>query len=87
MQILFLSFGIDVLIHAVLKFGLHTSYIYGGHFVFVIPMLWGWGVKAYQNTKFYPFTIGLTFILGFYLLLNNGYRMVEFFDFLNQYYR
>lgn len=86
-QILFLSFGVDVLIHAVLKFGLHTSYIYGGHFVFVIPMLWGWGIKAYQNTKFYPFTIGLTTILGFYLLLNNGYRMLEFFDFLNQYYR
>ncbi len=33
-QILMLSFFVDIIIHCVLKFGLHTSYIYGGHFYF-----------------------------------------------------
>ncbi|MFN8364349.1 MAG: DUF6080 domain-containing protein [Cloacibacterium normanense] len=30
-----LSFFVDIIIHCVLKFGLHTSYIYGGHFIFL----------------------------------------------------
>ena len=38
-QILMISFAVDIIIHCILKFGLHTSYIYGGHFVFVYPLL------------------------------------------------
>ena len=32
-QILMISFLVDIAIHCILKFGLHTSYIYGGHFI------------------------------------------------------
>lgn len=86
-QILMLSFLIDVIIHAVLKFGLHTSYIYGGHFVFVFPLLLGWLFYSYRNK---PSVLSGLFAtvsaLLLYLAVNNIYRMAEFFEFLNRYY-
>ncbi|NHW58788.1 hypothetical protein HA378_26850, partial [Escherichia coli] len=81
-QVLMLSFLIDIMIHCVLKFGLHTSYIYGGHFVFVIPLILGWLLHSYRkNTNA---TLGLQLLLGLltlFLALNNFYRMDEFFSF------
>ncbi len=87
-QIIMLSFLVDVIIHCVLKFGLHTSYIYGGHYIFVVPLLIGWLFYAYRDspkilTGLY-FTVGLCFV---YLATNNIFRMSEFFTFLNLYYQ
>lgn len=87
-QVLMLSFLIDVIIHCILKFGLHTSYIYGGHFVFVYPLLIGWLFFAYRNSSAI-FTV-LLIVLSFmfvYLGMNNYFRMEEFFIFLNKYYQ
>lgn len=87
-QILMLSFLVDIIIHAVLKFGLHTSYIYGGHFVFVYPLLWGWLLQSYSDKKMvYQSILAVTVLMFCYLMLNNGYRIAEFFDFLERYYR
>lgn len=86
-QILALSFLVDVLIHAVLKFGLHTSYIYGGHFVFVYPLLWGWWLKSYHQKPIFKGMLAVTIVFTVFLFLNNSYRMSEFFTFLNLYYR
>ena len=87
-QILMISLLVDIVIHCVLKFGLHTSYIYGGHFIFVIPLMLGWLFYGYKDS---PKLISLLYvtvsILFFYLAINNVYRMVEFFDFLERYYR
>lgn len=87
-QILMISFLVDIIIHCVLKFGLHTSYIYGGHFVFVVPMMLGWLFYGYRKSPkmltFLTFVVGLLFV---YLLANNLYRMQEFFWFLEKYYR
>ncbi|MDY3547761.1 DUF6080 domain-containing protein [Riemerella anatipestifer] len=86
-QVLMLSFLVDIMIHCVLKFGLHTSYIYGGHFVFVIPLILGWLLHSYRkNTNA---TLGLQLFLGLmtlFLALNNFYRMNEFLSFLAMYY-
>lgn len=87
-QILMLSFLVDVLIHCVLKFGLHTSYIYGGHFVFVIPMMWGWLFYSYKKSpRMLSFLVFLVGIITVYFITNNLYRMQEFFGFVEQYYR
>ena len=87
-QILMISFLVDIVIHCVLKFGLHTSYIYGGHFIFVIPLMLGWLFYGYKDS---PKIVALLYvtvsILFFYLAINNVYRMIEFFDFLEMYYR
>lgn len=86
-QILMISFLVDIMIHCVLKFGLHTSYIYGGHFVFVFPLLLGWLFYAYKKSpKILSMIYVLVSLIFGYLFLNNLYRMQEFFDFLNQYY-
>ena len=86
-QILMLSFLVDIIIHCVLKFGLHTSYIYGGHFVFVYPLMIGWLFFAYQKSpKMLSFLASLVGVMTFYLIINNIYRMEEFFSFLNRFY-
>nr|WP_260142014.1 DUF6080 domain-containing protein [Elizabethkingia anophelis] len=87
-QVLGLSLLCDVIIHCVLKFGLHTSYIYGGHFIFVVPMLLGW---LFYSQRGDPKTISalwaVLIILFAYLGFNNIYRLIEFITFANQYYR
>lgn len=87
-QILMISFLVDIVIHCVLKFGLHTAYIYGGHFIFVVPLMLGWLFYSYKNSpKTLSFLYVTVSILFFYLAINNALRMVEFFDFLELYYR
>ena len=87
-QILMLSFFVDILIHCVLKFGLHTSYIYGGHFIFVVPMMLGWLFFGYKNSpKMLSFLTVFVGILFVFLVANNIYRMEEFFWFLDKNYR
>ncbi len=86
-QILMISFLVDIVIHCVMKFGLHTSYIYGGHFVFVIPLLIGWLFFAYKNSpKTLSFLYVSVCILFVFLIMNNLFRMNEFFLFLDQFY-
>lgn len=87
-QVLMISFLVDVMIHCVMKFGLHTSYIYGAHFVFVYPLLLGWLFYSYRSApKVLSFLTVITSILLLYLSINNYYRMTEFFHFMNQYYQ
>ncbi len=86
--ILVITFLFDVLVHCVLKFGLHTSYIYGGHFVFVYPLMLGWLFYSYRDKRtslslFY----GLLLIMTVYLGFNNYYRLTEFYQFLETYYQ
>lgn len=86
-QILMISFLVDITIHCVLKFGLHTSYIYGGHFVFVYPLMIGWLFFAYRKSpKMLSFLASVLGVMTFYLIINNIYRMEEFFIFLNTFY-
>ncbi|AZI56675.1 hypothetical protein EIB75_01710 [Epilithonimonas vandammei] len=86
--ILVISFSIDILIHCVLKFGLHTSYIYGGHFVFVYPLLLGWLFFSYRSkTISLSILYGVIMIMTVYLGFNNFYRLGEFYQFLETYYK
>ena len=87
-QILMISFLVDIIIHCVLKFGLHTSYIYGGHFVFVVPLLIGWLFHSYRNSpKLLSFIYASVWLLCSFLVVNNMVRIEEFFNFLNAYYQ
>ena len=87
-QILMISLLVDIVIHCILKFGLHTSYIYGGHFIFVVPLLIGWLFYGYKDSpKTLSFLYVTVSVLFFYLIINNIFRMTEFFDFLEMYYR
>ena len=86
-QILMLSFLVDIAIHCVFRFGLHTSYIYGGHYVFVYPLFLGWLFYAYKNSpKILSFLAASIGVFTVFLMLNNYHRMIDFFEFLNLYY-
>ncbi len=87
-QMLMISFFVDIIIHCFMKFGLHTAFIYGGHFVFVYPLLIGWLFFTYRSSaKITSILVTITGILFTYLVFNNYFRMTEFFWFLNQYYQ
>jgi len=87
-QVIALSFLVDIIIHCVMRFGLHTSYIYGGHFIFVYPLLLGWLFYAYRSSPKMISFLTLTLIILFvYLLINNVFRMTEFFWFMETYYQ
>jgi len=87
-QIITISFAVDIIIHCVMRFGLHTSYIYGGHFVFVYPILLGWLFYAYRSSPEIMSFLTLTLVILFtYLLVNNIFRMTEFFWFMENYYQ
>ncbi|MFS4471854.1 DUF6080 domain-containing protein [Chryseobacterium sp. T20] len=87
-QVIVISFLVDIIIHCVMRFGLHTSYIYGGHFVFVYPLLLGWLFFAYRSSaKMMSFLTLIVAILFTYLLVNNIFRMTEFFWFMENYYQ
>ena len=87
-QILMISFLFDIIIHCVMRFGLHTSYIYGGHFVFVYPLLIGWLFYSYKSSpKTVSFLLSIIGILFIYLSVNNYIRMTEFLSFLDKYYQ
>lgn len=87
-QIIMISFLFDIIIHCIMRFGLHTSYIYGGHFVFVYPLLIGWLLFAYRSSaKMMAFLTLIICFLFVYLLANNLFRISEFFWFLETYYQ
>lgn len=87
-QILVISFLLDIIIHCMMRFGLHTSYIYGGHFVFVYPLLLGWLFYAFRkSSQIITFLTVLMGILFVFLAVNNTIRMADFFWFLNTYYQ
>lgn len=87
-QVITISFLFDIFIHCIIRFGLHTSYIYGGHFIFVYPLLIGWLFYAYRSSpKMMFFLTLITGLLLVYLFSNNLFRMSEFFWFLETYYQ
>lgn len=87
-QVIAISFLVDIVIHCIMRFGLHTSYIYGGHFVFVYPLLLGWLFYAYKSKPVITsLLMVITGILFFFLLINNLFRMSDFFQFLETYYQ
>lgn len=85
MQVLVLLLAVDLGIHGVLKFGINTPFIYGGHWVYIVPLMLAWFFKDIQGKNMK--TIHILFI-GFITLLaiNNGFRMVEFAQLANQMY-
>lgn len=87
-QIIMLSFAVDFAIHALGRFGLHTAYIYGGHFIYIFPLMLGW---LLHSARFFPKILSalllVIFLLMIFLLINNFHRMLEFFAFLEEFYQ
>lgn len=78
-------FSIDFIIHIVMKYALHESFIYSGHWIFILPIIISWGIKKMNIKQIRVFNV--TFILlAFFFLLNNMLRLYDFILLAQKYY-
>ncbi|NDW08164.1 DUF6080 domain-containing protein [Dysgonomonas sp. 520] len=75
-----LLLGVDVFLHIVFKFGFRDYFIYGGHWVYCIPLLLGWTYKLLKNKRQQQIYWFLACILVAVLFINNLWsisRLIE----------
>lgn len=74
-----LFFAVDIFIHVVCRFGINESFIYGGHWVFIIPILMGWGYKSFFSRRKHEYWgVVILLVLLLSILLNNSIQMINF---------
>ena len=70
----------NILIHVVVRYGLDEPFIYGGHWIYIIPILLGftYSITKKRSTKY---VIGATFsIILVILLVNNSSNFIDFIN-------
>ena len=83
---LILSFLVDIVIHVVFHFGLYEAFIYGGHWIFVVPLIWGWIYTGDKNRKRVLFLDAVFVVLGLIIIFNNSIKLFDFIQFARHYY-
>lgn len=78
MLILISLLSVDLGIHVILKFGIDTPFIYGGHWIYTIPLIFAWLFKDIQHTYLKKLTIPLLLIVISVLAINNITRLIDF---------
>lgn len=74
-----LFFACDLFIHVIMRYGINEGIIYGGHWIFIVPILIGWLYKKVEGKQAIALNIilvGLTLVIA----CNNIYRLKEFVD-------
>lgn len=82
---LFLLLLFDVFLHTILQAGLYEAIIYGGHWVYTIPLFIGWLYKSLNAKQRKILFISLCSMIVF-LAINNGFRMFEFANLALEYF-
>lgn len=85
-QILILMLAVDVVIHVLIRYGLRDPFIYGGHWVFMVPIFIGWLYTALKNKKSRKYLTILISVLLLVILVNNIYNLVEFINLALEHY-
>lgn len=78
-------FGVDLIIHLGLAYGTKSLFLYGSHWVYIIPMVLGWMyVKLNNKLKkvFNCMMVGLIIIL----VINNAVYLNDFFQLAIKYF-
>lgn len=78
-QLLLMYLGIDLIIHFIIRYGMNEAILFGGHWMFAIPILLGWlykclPVRAYRI---------LDWIIAAFLILtiiNNGMEFMRLWE-------
>lgn len=84
-QILILFFCFELFLHVVLKYGILNGYIYGGHWVYIIPLLLGWLYKVIDKKYICYFKV-ILLVLCLSLLTNNILKLIDFIALSQKYY-
>lgn len=78
MVVMLLSF--DIFLHLILRFGLFDPFIYGGHWLYCVPLLMGWMCKSIKNEHVFKLIFGIVCCMFVALVVNN---MVQIYNFTN----
>lgn len=71
--------AIDFFIHIIYKYGLKDPFIYGGHWVYCIPIFLGFLYKSLPKKYIIPMLTLNTFLF-ITLLINNGFHLYKFIN-------
>lgn len=78
-QILFLILIYNVFIHIIIKYGLDEPFMFGAHWVYIVPLLLGWLYKSFPKQK--QAAVYLLYIVVFIVMLtNNMYHLYDFIE-------
>ena len=85
LQIIILMFVVDLFYLVIMKVGVVESFIYGGHFIFMIPMILSWLYKS-LNIRIRKYLLFI--IAGFTLVVfaNNLVRILDFIEIAKKLY-
>ncbi|WP_221412126.1 MULTISPECIES: DUF6080 domain-containing protein [unclassified Dysgonomonas] len=84
-QLLVLFFSCDIFLHVILKFGIAEGFLYGGHWVYVVPLFLGWLYKSLSKKTGNIFLLLLSCMFLF-LCVNNIYQLINFLTLAIEYY-
>ena len=74
-----LYFGLDMLLHIGLGFGLNEVYIMAGHWIYAIPIAIGFLLKETRQQRYSLCLKSLLLTIGLFLLIYNGILIIGYF--------
>ena len=72
-------FGLDMLLHIGLGFGLNEVYIMAGHWIYAIPIAIGFLLKENRQQRYSCCLKSLLLTIGLFLLIYNGILIIGYF--------
>ena len=72
-------FGLDMLLHIGLGFGLNEVYIMAGHWIYAIPIAIGFLLKETRQQRYSLCLKSLLLTIGLFLLIYNGILIIGYF--------
>lgn len=72
-------FGLDMLLHIGLGFGLNEVYIMSGHWIYALPIAIGFLLKETRHQRYSLCLKSLLLIIGLFLLIYNGILIIGYF--------
>jgi hypothetical protein len=85
-QMLVLLYMCDIFIHIIMGYGLAEGELYGGHWVYIIPLVLGWLYKSVSNKKALRICNLIIICLFLSLVVNNVYWLFDFIRLSFKYY-
>lgn len=79
-QILCAWFAIDIIIHIGIKYGLEEPFMYGAHWIFIVPILIGWLLNSIKSEKHSKLFMVFFSVILLTLIVNNMIELVRFIN-------
>lgn len=77
-QMIVLMLSVDILIHGIIRYGIRDAFIYGGHWIFLVPLIIGWGYKSIEKDRIKLCSKIVLTILAGWMIINNFIELSSF---------